>query len=112
MAEALGVGGVGGVQGGLALGADLAGGAEVDAGWGVQPDAGVAVLVGEEPLRERAGVGQGPEALGEDGAYFKVLNAASLNGVSLDTCGREWDRAATVHATTKREKMSSTTYRS
>jgi hypothetical protein len=38
VAEALGAGGVGRVQGGLSLGADLAGGAVVDAGGGVQPD--------------------------------------------------------------------------
>ena len=86
-----GGGGVGRVQGELALSADLAGGAVVDAGGGVQPDAGVAVLVvvvGEELLGERAGVGQGPEALGKTGAYFSVLNAASENGLSLETCGR------------------------
>jgi hypothetical protein len=32
---------VGGVEGGGALGADLAGGAVVDRRWGVEPDAGV-----------------------------------------------------------------------
>ena len=81
VAEAFGAGGVGSVQGGLALGADLGGGAVVDAGGGVQPDPGMAVLVvvvGEELLGERAGVGQRPEALGKTGAYFSVLNAASL----------------------------------
>ncbi len=41
----VGVGGIGGVQGGGALGADLSGGAEVHRGRGVQPDPGVAVLM-------------------------------------------------------------------
>ena len=45
VAEPVGVGRVGGVEGLLALRADLGGGAVVDRGGGVQPDPGVAVLV-------------------------------------------------------------------
>ena len=57
--EAFGVLGVGLVEGDLALGADLLGGAEVHRGWGVHPDPGVPVFVvvgHEEPVAERAGV--------------------------------------------------------
>ena len=28
---------------------------------------------------------------GNAGQYFRVLNCASEYGLSLDTCGREWD---------------------
>ena len=34
-----------------------------------------------------------PNRSGKPGAYFSVLNAASLYGLSLETCGRECDRA-------------------
>src|SRR4051812_33397497 len=33
-----------------------------------------------------------PNRAGNVGWYLTVLNAASENGLSLDTCGREWDR--------------------
>ncbi len=59
--EAFGVFGVGLVEGGLALGADLLGGAEVHGCGGVHPDPGMAVfvIVGcEECVAERAGVFQ------------------------------------------------------
>jgi hypothetical protein len=36
------------------------------------------VVVPEESVTEGAGVGQGAEPVGEDRAYFNVLNAASL----------------------------------
>ena len=51
VAESVRVGGVGGVEGGLALGADLGGGAEVDRRGGMKSDPGGSVLVvvvGEE----------------------------------------------------------------
>ena len=57
--EAFGMLGVGLVEGGLALGADLLGGAEVHGCWGVHPDPGVPVFVvvgDEESVAERAGV--------------------------------------------------------
>jgi len=76
VAEAIRAGGIGGVQGGGALGADLTGGAVVDRGGGVQADAAVPVLVvvvGEERLAERSGVGQGPEAAGEGRAVLQRL---------------------------------------
>ena len=80
MSEAGRVGGVGGVEGGGALGADLAGGAVVDRRWGVQPDAGVAVdvvVVIEERHAERAGVLDRAEAPGNAGQYLRVFKFAS-----------------------------------
>ena len=59
--EAFRVLGVGPVEGGLPLGADLLGGAEVHRRWGVHPDPGVPVFVvvgDEESVAERAGVFQ------------------------------------------------------
>ena len=32
-----------------------------------------------------------PNRSGKAGQYFSVLNCASLYGLSLETCGREWD---------------------
>ena len=32
-----------------------------------------------------------PNSPGNAGQYLKVLNFASEYGLSLDTCGREWD---------------------
>ena len=81
MSEPGRVGLVGRGQGHLALLADRRGGAEVDRRGGVQPDPAVAVLmvvVGEERLAERPGIGQGPERAGKIGAYLRVLKAASL----------------------------------
>ena len=54
--EALRVGGSGGVEGLLTGGVDRAGGREVDRGWGVPADPGMAVdvvVLGEEPVAER-----------------------------------------------------------
>ena len=76
--------------------ADLGGGAVVHGGWGVEPDAGVAVfvvVVGEERLAERSGVLDRAEDPGNAGQYLRVLNPASEYGLSFETCGREWERA-------------------
>ena len=74
----------GAVEGGLTVGADLGRGVEMDRGWGVHADPGVAVLVvvvGEELLGERAGVGQGPEAVGEDRGVLQGLERRLAVGV-------------------------------
>ena len=76
MLEPLGVLGVGAVEGALAVGSDLGGGAEVDRGGRVHADPGVAVFVvvgGEEPLAECACVGEGAEPVGEVGHIFEGL---------------------------------------
>ena len=68
--EAVGVGGVGVVEDGLALGADGVGSSVVDVGWGVEADAGVAVLVvvvGEELVDEGSGSGEAGEPFRESG---------------------------------------------
>ena len=73
-AEPLGVSGVRCVERGLPVGADLGCGAVVDRRGGVQSDPGMAVLVvvvAEEHLAETAGIGQGPEPVGEARAYFR-----------------------------------------
>jgi len=51
------------------------------------------VVVVEELFAERAGVVDVVEVVGEAGQYLRVLNAASLSGLSLLTWGREWLRA-------------------
>jgi hypothetical protein len=66
--------GVGAVEGALAVGSDLGGGAEVDRGGGVHADPGVAVFVvvgGEESFAERPCVGEGAEPVGEVGHIFE-----------------------------------------
>lgn len=76
MAEPFRSGRVGGVEGLLAQCTDVAGGAVVNRGGGVQPDPGVAVfvvVVAEEPLAERARVGQRTETPGEDGRVLEGL---------------------------------------
>ena len=68
--EPLGVPGASAVERGLALRTDLDSGAEVDRGRGVHADPGMAVVVivgVEEPVAERAGIGQTAEPLGEIG---------------------------------------------
>ena len=63
-------------QGGCSLGPDLGGGAVVHAGWGVQPDAGVAVhvvVVIEERFAEHACVVDGSEAGRERRAVLQRL---------------------------------------
>ena len=80
MAEPFGMGGVGAVQGLLALRPDVVVGAVVDRGRGVQADPGVAVLVvvvAEKCRAEGAGVSEANRS-GKTGAYFRVLNTASL----------------------------------
>ena len=65
--EAFRVGGVGGVEDHLPGGPDVLGPAEVDVGWRVQADAGVAVLVvvaAEEVTAEDPGGGDVAEAPG------------------------------------------------
>jgi hypothetical protein len=59
------------------------------------------------PGEERVAVGPGvliePNRSGNAGRYFSVLNCASENGLSLDTCGRLWvfviPRSASRNAT-------------
>jgi hypothetical protein len=75
------VGGVRGVEGDGALGADLAGGAVVDRRWGVQPDAGVAVhvvVVVEEHRADARASSIEPNRPGNAGQYLRVLKLASL----------------------------------
>jgi len=45
------------------------------------------VVIGEEHAAERAGVLQRPERAGNAGQYLRVLNCASLYGLSLLTFG-------------------------
>ena len=95
VSEPRGVCVVGGRQGDRPVRTNSAGSAVMHRGRSVQPDAGVAVfvvVVAEERLAEHAGVGQRTEPVRKH-RYFNVLNAASEWGLSLDTCGRECDRA-------------------
>ena len=72
----MGLGCVGVVEHGLAVGADGGVVAEVDAGWGVVADAGVSmvvVVVLEELVDERSGVGEAGEAFGESGCVLESL---------------------------------------
>ena len=74
----MGLGGVGVVEDGLAVGSDGVVVADVDAGWGVVADAGVAVVVVvvlEEGVDERSGVGEAGEAFGEP---WRVLQGLEL----------------------------------
>ena len=80
------------VEGGLPAGLDLGHGVEVDRGRGVHADPGVAMLVvvgGEEPVTERACIGEGAEPVGKAGTYLRVLNCASEYGLSFEHRGRE-----------------------
>ena len=80
------VGGVGGVEGDGASLTDLGGGAVVNRGWGVESDAGVAmhvVVVVEERRTERAGIGDGPESVGERRAVFQRLELGFGVGVVI-----------------------------
>ena len=53
----------------------------------------LAVVPGEEPLAEDAGVLEANRSgSGNSGRYFSVLNWASENGLSLETWGGEWLR--------------------
>lgn len=92
--EPFGVCGVGGIAYTGTLVTDRLGQAVVDVGGGVQADAGVAVFV-VVPTEE---VWQCLRASwielsrpGKSGRYFSVLNRASENGLSLETCRRECD---------------------
>ncbi len=76
LSESLGLGCVGVVEDGLAVSADGVMVAVVDAGGGVVADAGVAVVmvvVGEELIDERSGVGEAGEAFGEPGCVLQRL---------------------------------------
>jgi hypothetical protein len=98
--------GVSAVEGGLAMDLDLGCGVEVDRRRGVHADPGVAMLMvvgGEEPLAERAGVGERPEPVREVGHILEGLNCASEYGLSFEHRGRECDRR------TPRSVMSSDT---
>src|SRR3546814_2877612 len=68
MSESFGSCGVGGIEDDLAGGSDLVGAAVVNVAGGVEPDAGVAVVVVvvlEERVAERPGVVEAGEALRE-----------------------------------------------
>lgn len=87
------MGGVRGCRDGLALCADLLGGAEVHRCRGVQVDPAVAVLMIVEAKNSSAkarACWKEPNRAGKSGWYFRVLNCASLYGLSLDVFGREW----------------------
>jgi hypothetical protein len=76
VAEPLGVGGVGGVEGLLSQEPDAVGGAVVDRGWGVQSDPGMTVLmvvVAEELLAEGAGIGKAAEPVRKDRGVLQGL---------------------------------------
>ena len=84
MPESCRVRGVGGVEGDGALFTDFGGGAVVDRGRGVQPDAGVAVdvvVVVEERFAERSRVGDRAEPVGERRAVFEGLELGFGVGV-------------------------------
>ena len=89
-----GVGVVGGGEGVLAVLIDRAGRPEVHRCRGVPGDPGmtmnVVVLVEESGQNCRASASEAKDA-GNSGRYLRVLNCASPNGLSLDTCGRLWD---------------------
>ena len=86
------MGGVGGVEYTGTLVADCLGQAVVDVGRGMQGQPAVAVFVvvpAEEVLAVSSCVFDRAEPAGKSGRYFSVLNWASLNGLSLETCGRD-----------------------
>jgi hypothetical protein len=65
----------------------------MDIGWGVEPDARVAVLVVvvlEEAVAESPGRRDVGKALGEGREVLERLELGLRVGVSLDWCGREW----------------------
>jgi hypothetical protein len=91
----VGVGSVGGVEGGGALGADLGGGAVVDRRRGVQADAGVAVVmvvIVEEGVAEGAGVFDAAEVGWEGGAVLEGLVDRFGVGVVVGDVRGEWVR--------------------
>ena len=90
--EAFRVCGVGGVEHAGPLLAGDGGSAVVDVGGGMKRQPGVAMFV-VVPSRRSAGSARGrprsrSNRSGKSGRYFSVLNCASLNGLSLETCGR------------------------
>ena len=63
----------------------------MDVGGGVQAQPGVAMFVvvpAEEGLAVPRAASIESNRSGKSGRYFRVLNCASLNGLSLETCGR------------------------
>ena len=105
--EPFGVCGVGSVEDAGALVADCLCEAVVDVSGGMQAQPAVAMFIvvpSEEDLAVSSGVFDRAEPAGEvGGRYFSVLNWASENGLSLETCGRECDwvttRSASKNAT-------------
>ena len=84
MVEPRGVRRVGSVEGDAALGADLAGGAVVDRGRGVQPDPGVAVdvvVVLEERRAEASRISDRPKPGRERRAVLQRLELRLGEGV-------------------------------
>jgi hypothetical protein len=96
--DPFGVAGVGGGEDVGAGGLDSIRLSMIDALWRVPGDAGMPVfgvrcsvfVPAEEALAERAGVLDAAEPVREVGPYFRVLNWASLYGLSYDVCGLEW----------------------
>jgi len=90
----VGSGVVGGVEDGLSLFADRVGSAVVDVGWGVEPGAGVAVLVVvvlEESVDEGPALGEGCELFGEPRRVFEGLELGFAVGVVVGDAGRLCD---------------------
>ena len=84
---------MGGGEDASSRGDTLIGQAVVDVVRGQQADAAMPVLAVvpvEEGAAVSAAVLRGSEALGKSGRYLSVLNWASENGLSLETCGLEW----------------------
>src|SRR3546814_25750 len=89
-AESFGTCGVGGIEDDLAGGSDLVGAAVVNVGGGVEPDAGVAVVVVvvlEERVAERPGVVEAGEALRERRRVLQRLELGFAEGVVVAHVG-------------------------
>ena len=92
--EAFRVGGVRGIEHAGPLLAGDFGGAVVDVGGRVKCQPGVAMLIvvpGKKYWQCTRAASIEVNRPGKSGRYFSVLNCASLNGLSLETCGRECD---------------------
>nr|WP_261576244.1 hypothetical protein [Frankia gtarii] len=77
---------MGAVEGGLAVGLDLVGGAEVDRGGGVERDPGMAMVMvvgGEETLAVGAGIGQRPEPVRKIMTVLESLKLSFRKRISV-----------------------------
>ncbi len=80
---------------GLGPRGDACGGeAVVDVVWGEQTDSAVTMFLVVPGKKNRAqwarASAREPKRSGKSGRCFRVLKWASENGLSLETCGREW----------------------